>query len=119
MLAISVAILMITSAFAVTIPAPTFCGCPPCGFTPGFWKHNINVYLVNTNGKYSAFKGGPQDGDKLTDQMMENLLAAINAEIPANYDFPTLLEYLEEPGWSTARTNTANWFNWAAGYGPY
>jgi hypothetical protein len=123
--AVAFVALMITSVYAA-IPAPDFpCGrCP--GFTPGFWKHNIKVRLSNppynldlTNGAYSAFEGGPLDGIKLTDGMMDGYLAAINAELGASYTFAELLAYLEGPGWSADRTNTANWFNYVAGYGPY
>jgi hypothetical protein len=115
--------LMITNVYAISVPAPVFCEprCP--GFTPGFWKHNIRVYLGETNGKYSAFEGGPLDGVKLTDDMMDDLLDIINAKI-TSLGYPALtfedaLNYLKGPGWSADRTNTANCFNWAAGYGAY
>jgi hypothetical protein len=131
LVAVAIVALMITTVYAPptipppTIPPPTFCdGCP--GFTPGFWKHNIKVRLSHepynlglTNGAYSAFEGGPLDGIKLTDGLMDGYLAAINAELGASYTFAELLAYLEGPGWSADRTNTANWFNYVAGYGPY
>jgi hypothetical protein len=121
LLAVSVAILMITNAFAVCIPAP---GCMPCGtgFTPGFWKHNIKVRLDLTNGKYSAFSRDGEiysAGTKLTDTIMDNLLDAINGYLGASYTFPELLANLELKGWEADRTNTANWFNKVAGYGPF
>ena len=116
--AVAFVALMITSVYA-TIPPPDFpCGrCP--GFTPGFWKHNIKVRLGLTDGAYNAFEGGPLDGVKLTDAMMDGYLAAINAELGASYTFAELLGYLEEKGWSEDRTNTANWFNYVAGYGAF
>ena len=119
LLAISVVILMTTSVYAQIPDPPTLCGCPPDGFTPGFWKHNIRVYLDLTNGKYNAFGSGPREGEKLTDETMENLLDAINLETGSTYTFPILLDALNGPGWSVDRTNAANWLNWAAGYGPY
>jgi len=125
--AIAFAALMITNAYAGCIPKPpTTCGrCP--GFTPGFWKHNIQVRLSHpgynlglTNGAYSAFEGGPKDGVKLTDAMMDGFLAAIKAKSGmSGFTFQQALAYLKLQGWSADRTNTANWFNWAAGYGPF
>jgi len=128
--AIAFIALMITSAYAqVVIPEPDFCGCPrPCGFTPGFWKHNIQVYLGETNGEYSAFSrdGGAgvrdywfSEGTKLTDTIMENLLSDINFVYMTSLTFEQLLEALQGPGWSADRTNAANLFNWVAGYGPF
>jgi hypothetical protein len=135
MVAVAFVALMIANVYAPptiplpTIPPPTFCdGCP--GFTPGFWKHNIKVRLSHepynlglTNGAYSAFEGGPRDGEKLTDDLMDAGLAAVNAALGAMgvgpFTFGELLAFLEGPGWSPDRTNTANWFNKVAGYGPF
>jgi hypothetical protein len=85
------------------------------GFTPGFWKHNIEVRLGLTNGKYSAFEGGPLDGVKLTDQLMDDYLAIIDNGLT----FEQALANLNLKGWDPLRTDTANAFNAAAGYGPY
>ncbi len=111
---------MIGSVYAIHVPTPTFCNpwCSP-GFTPGFWKHNIEVRLDLSNGAYSAFVGPPLDGVKLTDAMMNSLLSAINTKYGTSFTFAQLLANLELPGWSVDRTNTANLFNEAAGYGPY
>jgi len=119
-LLLAVAVFSIAPVMAQNIPAPKFCGCLCRGFTPGFWKHNIQVYLDLTNGAYSAFEGGPKDGIKLTDAMMDGFLAAIKAKPGmSGFTFEQALAYLKLPGWSADRTNTANWFNWAAGYGPF
>ncbi len=52
--------------------------------------------------------------------MMEDLLDLIQAEGVLLGDYVTAfteaLGYLQEKGNSADRTNTANWFNWAAGY---
>lgn len=113
-------VILLPTVAAVSVPPPPCCSCCAPGFTPGFWKHNIEVYLGDTNGAYSAFSGGPRDGDKLTDAMMESFLNAIKAQPGmSSLTFEQALAYLNLPGWSTDRTNTANWFNWAAGYGPY
>jgi len=117
--AVALVALMIANVYAA-IPAPTFCGCLCRGFTPGFWKHNIQVRLGLTNGAYSAFEGGPKDGIKLTDAMMDGFLARIKAKPGmSGFTFEQALAYLKLQGWSADRTNTANWFNWAAGYGPF
>ncbi len=92
----------------------------PPGFTPGFWKHNIQVRLGLTNGKYSAFEGGPLDGVKLTNSLMDSLLAKVHT-MPGftTITYAQALANLQLPGWNPLRTNTANAFNAAAGYGPY
>jgi hypothetical protein len=119
---------MITNVYAITIRPPTFdpCKCYYPGFTPGFWKHNIQVRLSHapynlglTNGAYSAFEGGPRDGKKLTDPLMDDGLAAINTALGASFTFKQLLGYLQLKGWDPLRTNTANWCNYVAGYGPF
>ena len=114
---------IVAVAFVALMISNTYanCSCRPPGFTPGFWKHNIRVYLGLTNGKYNAFEGGDLDGVKLTDALMDGYLAAINALLDpdAPYIFEEALENLELPGWHWLRTYTANMFNWAAGYGPF
>lgn len=115
--------LMIANVYArapartTMVPVPPLpCGCYCAGLTPGFWKHNIQVYLELTNGAYSALP----DGTKLTNELMDQYLADIHA-YPGGpqFTFAEALAYLKLQGWSTDRTNTANWFNWAAGYGPF
>jgi len=117
--AVAFVALMIANAYAQCIPAPPLCECMPPGFTPGFWKHDIEVRLGLTNGAYNAFEGGPLDGVKLTDALMDGYLAAINTALGTSFTFAQLLGYLQGPGWSADRTNTANWFNFVAGYGPF
>jgi len=117
-----------TETVGVSVP-PLPCGCYGTGFTPGFWKHNIQVRLSHdpynedlTSGAYSAFVGYPLDGVKLTDEMMDDLLDAIHNYpygSPPQFTFEEALAYLQGPGWSANRTNTANWFNLVAGYGPF
>ena len=113
--AVAFVAMMITNAYAQCVPTPPcICGCP--GLTPGFWKHNIQVYLDDDSIGYSALP----DGTKLTNELMDQYLAAIHA-YPGGpqFTFTEALAYLKGPGWSTDRTNTANWFNWAAGYGHF
>jgi hypothetical protein len=116
---------MITSVYAQCIPEPCFCECRPTGFTPGFWKHNLRVYLQETNGKYSAFSRdgyGPYyftAGTHLTNDIIADLIDDINFAIGSSFDAGELLAFLNEKGWSENRINTANWFNKVAGYGPF
>ena len=116
--------LMIGNAYAQCgcITPPPFCPCMPPGFTPGFWKHNIEVYLglaKGGKGSFSAFEGGPLNGVKVNAGMLEGFLAAINSALGTSLSFTDVLAILKEPGWSSSRTNLANWFNYEAGYGPY
>ena len=117
--AVAFVALMIANVYAQlpSVPhQPCSCGCT--GLTPGFWKHNIQVYLDGDSIGYSALP----DGTKLDDAMMLGFLTAIHNEptIPGpQFTFEQALAYLKLPGWSTDRTNTANWFNWAAGYGEF
>lgn len=50
---------------------------------------------------------------------MDDLLEAIQDELGLWFTFELALERLQRRGWSAQRTRTANWFNWAAGYGPF
>jgi hypothetical protein len=121
--AVALLAILTSSAYAQCVPTPPSCCLRTPGFTPGFWKHDIEVRLSHapynlglTNAAYNAFSGGPQNGVKLTDGTMDSLLAAINTATGQSYTFAQLLAFLQGPGWSTDRTNTANWFNWEAGY---
>jgi hypothetical protein len=129
---VSVALLsiMVSSVYAIAVPAPYNCPEWPNGFTPGFWKHNIEVRLSHapytealTNGKYSAFgwanANDELDGVKLTDQLMDTLLAGINSRLGTAFTFDQLLANLQLTGNSVDRTNTANQFNYQAGYSWY
>ena len=123
--AVAFVAMMITNVYARPVrPPPTV--RPPCfpcdrcpGFTPGFWKHALTVRLGGP-GNYQAFEGGALDGVKLTDAMIDGYIAAINAGLGGTtYTAEDFLAYMQEPGWSPNRTNTANWFNKVAGYGPF
>ena len=115
---------LLTATFAVaTVNA---CELTP-GFTPGFWKHNIQVRLSHapynlglTKGAYNAFSGGPLDGDKLNDAFMDSYLTRVRTlSDNSGLTFADALAALNLRGWSADRTNMANWFNEAAGYGDF
>jgi len=77
------------------------------GYTPGFWKHNIGVYLGENPGEYSAFN----DGTKVDAEILEGLgidLQAAYAALSA-----------KGPGSDTVRADMANDLNTAAGFGPF
>jgi len=125
--AVAFVALMITNAYGQSlpcIPTPPNC-CELCpGFTPGFWKHDLTVLIAHINGdphapSYNAFGWGPKAGQQLNDDMMWDYLNAINAATGLSLTPQTALDILKLPGWSTDRTNLANWFNWFAGYGWY
>jgi hypothetical protein len=115
--AVAFVALMISNAYAnCGVPKPP-CTCGRCpGLTLGFWKHNIQVYLDGDSIGYSALP----DGTKLTNALMDTYLTKIQGKPGmAGFTFEDALAYLKLKGWSADRTNTANWFNWAAGYGPF
>ena len=113
---------MITSVYAQVIPNPFPCGsCRERGFTPGFWKHNLKVYLGGP-GHYSAFSRDgiyDLDGTKLDDDSMEQIIKAFNIHVSGTYTAEELLAFLKEKGWSENRIYTANWFNKICGFGPF
>jgi len=78
------------------------------GYTPGFWKHNIGVYLGLNPGAYSAF----EDGTKLTGTMLEGWADTVGVTLQEAYDALTA----KGPGMDTVRADMANAFNTAAGF---
>ena len=105
------------------------CECPP-GFTPGFWKHNIGVYLygetdgeIGSPGHYNSFgyHGGVRDGMRLDDGMMEEFLGYVQNMSPGltmedAYNALTAHGY---KGANLVRDAMANMWNSAAGYGDF
>jgi len=83
------------------------------GLTPGFWKHNIGVYLGLNPGKYSAFP----DGTKLTGPMLEGFAATVGVSLQEAYDAVSAKG--NTAGQAAIRADMANAFNAAAGYGPF
>jgi hypothetical protein len=81
------------------------------GLTPGFWKHNIGVYLGENPGKYSAFP----DGTKLNATLLEGYATTVGVTLQDAYDALSA----RGPGMDTVRADMANAFNAAAGYGPF
>lgn len=99
---------MLTSTLAIAYANG---GSRDPGYTPGFWKHNIGVYLGENRGAYSAFS----DGTKLTATMLEGYASSAGVSLQEAYDALTA----KGPGMNTVRADMANAFNAAAGYGPF
>ena len=83
------------------------------GYTPGFWKHNIGVALGYNPGAYSAFR----DGTKLTEAMLQGYAATVGVSLQEAYDAVSARG--NTAGQAAIRTDMANAFNAAAGYGPF
>ena len=89
------------------------CCCAP-GFTPGFWKHNIGVYIGVAEGAQSAFEGGPYDGQKA-----DAFLDTVGWDTAG---WQAVLDVLSARGGgeiAQARADAANALNAMAGYGPF
>ncbi len=83
------------------------------GYTPGFWKHNIGVYLGYNRGAYSAFR----DGTKLNAALLEMYAATVGVTLEEAYAAVSARGNRE--GQAQIRADMANAFNEAAGYGPF
>jgi hypothetical protein len=101
--AVAMLAIMIPFTFADVVLPP--CHCAP-GRTPGYWKHQLKVYLGETNGKYSWYFGDT----KMSDDYMELILAA------AGNTAEFALSRLEAkgPGSAEIRYYQANLLNMAA-----
>ncbi len=101
------------AALLALLVGNVYAQCCPCGFTPGFWKHNIGVYLDYANGAFSAFEGGPLDGEKC------NIFLDT---IAGSVDLEALYVTMSTGGGGAiaqARADAANYLNELAGYGPF
>ena len=98
---------LLATIILTTVPL-AFASCPPkpCALTPGFWKHNIRVYL-GYPGRYSVpHPGEPRINADILDGYLGTLdprdaLAALSAR---------------GPGSRATRIAMANYFNDAADY---
>jgi len=100
--AVMLTAMMISIAFACEPPPP------PPGHSPGYWKHNVRVY-VEGRGSYSGEE---------TPALMESYEATIAGAHPG-----FTLEWANMIFWDTDYKymwlTVANWFNEAAGLAPY
>ncbi|WGM90409.1 MAG: hypothetical protein NUK63_04615 [Candidatus Bathyarchaeum tardum] len=82
------------------------------GLSPGFWKHNIAVYLGENPGRYSV----PHEGEpRITDEILEAYFDMIPVTAEDAYAALTA----KGKGSGQIRLDMANLFNAAAGYAPY
>jgi hypothetical protein len=111
---VTLIVLMVSTASACDLP----------GLSPGYWKHNVKVYMGGP-GHYSAPSDDlPHETKKSMEDYAAIILAAHAGDgIPPSVDTPA--EFLEwangrfqnnefkkaDPSWLTI----ANWFNLAAG----
>ncbi|MDG6223001.1 MAG: DUF3344 domain-containing protein [Candidatus Bathyarchaeota archaeon] len=95
-------------AAGFTIPIP----CMADGLSPGFWKHNIAVYLGENPGRYSV----PHEGEpRITDEILEAYFDMIPVTAEDAYAALTA----KGKGSGQIRLDMGNLFNAAAGYAPY
>jgi hypothetical protein len=84
-----------------------------CGLSPGFWKHNVGVYLGERGGSYS----NPEGSSVVSKDTMGDWLASLGLDLQALYDD------LNTKGGGAAgaaiRVGAANIFNALAGLQPY
>ena len=84
-----------------------------CGLSPGFWKHNVGVYLGERRGSYSD----PEGSLVVSKDTMEAWLGSLGLDLQALYD------QLNTKGGGTEgaaiRVGAANIFNALAGLQPY
>ena len=93
---------------------------PPCqefpGRTPGYWKHQINVLLENTNGAYSwYFDDEFGVGVKMNNDYMNAILA--DAGVTAEEALTAL--QAKGPGSAVIRDDMAALLNYWAHLDPY
>jgi hypothetical protein len=92
-------------------PTPPPCGEP--GLSPGFWKHNVGVYLGYSPGSYSD----PVGSTVVSKGTMGDWLGSLGLDLEALY------EDLSTRGGGAAgaatRVGAANVFNALAGLQPY
>jgi hypothetical protein len=84
-----------------------------CGLSPGFWKHNVGVYLGERRGSYSD----PEGSSVVSKDTMGDWLASLGLDLQGLYDD------LNTKGGgavgAATRVGAANIFNALAGLQPY
>lgn len=83
----------------------------PPGLSPGYWKHNVNVYITG-RGSYS---GDPH----ITAAQLEEYEAYIKANFYSDFTLQWAYNQFKDPKCKGMWLTIANWFNAAAGLAPY
>jgi len=82
-----------------------------CGLSPGYWKHNVNVY----NGGYGSYSGDPH----ITPAQLEAYAAYIAANFHPGFSLAEAQQLFQDNKQHAQWLTIANWFNAAAGRLPY
>jgi len=83
----------------------------PPGLSPGYWKHNVNVY----NGGRGSYSGDPH----ITAAQLEEYEAYIKANFYSDFSLVWAQTQFQNPKNKGMWLTIANWFNAAAGLAPY
>jgi hypothetical protein len=117
-LIVSIAAIALLALMAGSVYAADECTCPP-GLSPGFWKHNVGVYLGEANGSYSD----PTDSMWVSQDTMGAWLAHLDNDVGYELDMWQLYADLCTKGGGAAgnmlRVDAANVFNSYAGLAWY
>lgn len=81
------------------------------GLSPGYWKHNVNVY----NGGHGSYSGDPH----ITPTQLEAYAAYIAANFHSGFTLGWANEQFQNNAHKNMWLTIANWFNAAAGLLPY
>jgi hypothetical protein len=86
-------------------------GIPGLGLSPGYWKHNVNVY----NGGHGSYSGDPH----ITPAQLETYAAYIAANFHPGFTLAEAQQLFQDNQQKAQWLTIANWFNAAAGLLPY
>ncbi len=81
------------------------------GLSPGYWKHNVNVY----NGGKGSFSGDPH----ITRQQLEAYAQYIATNFSPGFTLQNAQQIFQDNKQHAQWLTVANWFNAAAGLPPY
>jgi len=84
---------------------------PGLGLSPGYWKHNVNVY----NGGHGSYSGDPH----ITPTQLEAYAAYIAANFHPGFTLAEAQQLFQDNHQKAQWLTIANWFNVAAGLLPY
>ena len=108
--------ILVLSTFVVPAFACCRCRCYH-KYTPGYWKHNVTVYVEDRNEKSYA---ADIHNVKESDASMLAYIGWIQSNIPGKDSFTLEDAYnifwTKTAGWQEARQQLADWFNAAKHY---
>ena len=111
----SILMSIVVAALVASLSVGMASACVGPGMSPGFWKHNLGIYLQEANGSYSNPTPNPI--------VSKDTMAAFFANLEGTEDLEQLYEDLCTQGGgavgAATRVNAANIFNAAADLYPY